>query len=40
VSARAQIDAAVERVHAELGKVQILVNNAGMTSFRPFLEVT
>ena len=40
VSARAQIDTAVERVHAELGKVQILVNNAGMTSFRPFLEVT
>jgi 2-hydroxycyclohexanecarboxyl-CoA dehydrogenase len=40
VSARAQINAAVERVHAELGPVQILVNNAGMTSFRPFLEVT
>ena len=40
VSNRAQINAAVERVHAELGPVQILVNNAGMTSFRPFLEVT
>src|ERR1700735_1434178 len=40
VSTRAQIDGGLERVHAELGKVQILVNNAGMTSFRPFLEVT
>jgi 2-hydroxycyclohexanecarboxyl-CoA dehydrogenase len=40
VSARPQINAAVERVHAELGPVHILVNNAGITSFRPFLEVT
>jgi 2-hydroxycyclohexanecarboxyl-CoA dehydrogenase len=40
VSSRPQISAAVERVHGELGPVQILVNNAGMTSFRPFLEVT
>ena len=35
VSNRAQINAAVEHVHAEFGPVQILVNNAGITDFRP-----
>jgi 2-hydroxycyclohexanecarboxyl-CoA dehydrogenase len=40
VSDRAQVNAAVERIHAELGKVQILVNNAGITDFRPFMEMT
>jgi 2-hydroxycyclohexanecarboxyl-CoA dehydrogenase len=40
VSVRAQVNAALERVHAELGPVQILVNNAGITDFRPFLEIT
>lgn len=40
VSSRALIEAGVARVHAELGPVRILVNNAGMTSFRPFMEVT
>jgi 2-hydroxycyclohexanecarboxyl-CoA dehydrogenase len=40
VSNRAQVDAAVERFHAEFGPVQILVNNAGITDFRPFMETT
>jgi 2-hydroxycyclohexanecarboxyl-CoA dehydrogenase len=40
VSSRAQIDAGVKRARAELGPVTILVNNAGMTGFVPFLEIT
>jgi 2-hydroxycyclohexanecarboxyl-CoA dehydrogenase len=40
VSNRDQINAAVERIHQEWGPVQILVNNAGITDFRPFLEIT
>jgi 2-hydroxycyclohexanecarboxyl-CoA dehydrogenase len=40
VSSRAQIDAGVQRARAELGPVTILVNNAGMTGFVPFLEIT
>ena len=40
VSSRAQIAAGVQRAHAELGPVTILVNNAGMTGFVPFLEIT
>jgi 2-hydroxycyclohexanecarboxyl-CoA dehydrogenase len=40
VSNRAQVNAAVERVHAEFGPVQILVNNAGVTDFCSFMEMT
>lgn len=40
VSNRAQVDAALERVHAEFGPVQILVNNAGITDFCSFMEMT
>ena len=40
VSDRAQINAGLERVHAELGPVAILVNNAGITLFKPFQEMT
>jgi 2-hydroxycyclohexanecarboxyl-CoA dehydrogenase len=40
VSSRAQIDAGMQRARAELGPVTILVNNAGMTGFVPFLEIT
>jgi len=40
VSNRAQIEAAAERVRAALGPVGILVNNAGISGFKPFLEIT
>lgn len=40
VSSRAQVNAALEQVHAAFGPVQILVNNAGITDFRSFMEMT
>lgn len=40
VSKRQQVNAAVERFHAEIGKVNILVNNAGITLFQSFMEMT
>jgi 2-hydroxycyclohexanecarboxyl-CoA dehydrogenase len=40
VSNRAQVNAGLERVRAEFGPVQILVNNAGVTDFCSFMEMT
>jgi 2-hydroxycyclohexanecarboxyl-CoA dehydrogenase len=39
-SARASIDNILGRIRAELGSVSILVNNAGITGFCPFLDIT
>ena len=40
VSDRAGVDAAVQRVRSELGPVLVLVNNAGVSGFDPFLKIT
>ena len=40
VSNRASVDAAVDRVRRELGPALILVNNAGVPGFDPFLSIT
>src|SRR5262245_27780602 len=40
VSSRAQVDAGLVRVRAELGPAQVLVNNAGLPDFQPFMEMT
>jgi len=40
VSDRTQVDAAMERVREVLGPIGVLVNNAGITGFRRFLEIT
>ncbi len=37
---RSAIDAAVKEVNSRLGRVTILVDSAGVTSFEPFLEIT
>lgn len=39
-SARADIDAILARIRAELGPIAILVNNAAVAQFRPFLDIT
>ena len=40
VSNRQQVNAAVEAMHAQVGPASILVNNAGITLFQPFMEMT
>lgn len=40
VADRSQIDAGVEQVRDELGAATILVNNAGITPFEKFLDIT
>ena len=40
VSDRAAIDRAVTEVHEQFGPITILVNNAGMEGFQPFLDIT
>jgi 2-hydroxycyclohexanecarboxyl-CoA dehydrogenase len=40
VSSRKEANAAVERFHAAIGQVNVLVNNAGITLFQPFMETT
>jgi 2-hydroxycyclohexanecarboxyl-CoA dehydrogenase len=40
VSDRDQVQHAVDEIRARLGRVTILVNNAGVEGFRPFLRIT
>lgn len=40
VSSRAQVEAGAEKVRTELGPINILVNNAGISGFTPFLSLT
>jgi 2-hydroxycyclohexanecarboxyl-CoA dehydrogenase len=40
VSDRPQVTAAVQRVREALGPVVVLVNNAGLSGFTPFLKIT
>ena len=40
VSDRAQVDAVVRRVETEMGPPQVLVNNAGVSGFKQFMDIT
>lgn len=40
VADRAQVDAAMDRVRAELGPVEIVVTSAGLDRFKPFTDIT
>lgn len=40
VSSRASVQAAIDNLRAAFGPVTIVVNNAGITGFKPFLELT
>jgi 2-hydroxycyclohexanecarboxyl-CoA dehydrogenase len=40
VSDRARVNDAVERVRASLGPISVLVNNAGLSGFKEFLNIT
>lgn len=40
VSRRGDVDAAVKTAHEQLGPIGILVNNAGISAFTPFMEIT
>jgi NAD(P)-dependent dehydrogenase (short-subunit alcohol dehydrogenase family) len=40
VSIRSSVDAAMTQVRDQLGPILVLVNNAGITGFRRFLEIT
>ncbi len=40
ISDRAQVTAAVDKLRGRFGPVNIVVNNAGITGFKPFLDLT
>ncbi len=40
IAERGQVDAAIATIHAQLGPVSVLVNNAGIEDFTPFTEIS